>query len=790
MRKFFFFLFLFTTTLAYSIPSKRVSKLITVDGQQVKVTLQGNESAHYWVSADGVKYMEKADGSYAVMPAAMYQKALSSNKFAVNPSKAPAYTKLNAKQARAKRKAMYQGERRGLVILVNFSDNKFTGTSNPKQYYTDVTSAINYKGSKNYGSVRDYFRAQSYGKFDFVLDVAGPYTLSHNISYYGANDSEGEDMRPGTMVWDACKAADADIDFSKYDWDGDGVVEQVFVVYAGYGEAQGASANTVWPHAWSLSEAKNWETGIGSCKFDGVTVNSYACSSELASSSGTTIDGIGTICHEFSHCFGLPDLYCTDPTKSHFTMDTWSLMDYGNYANDGYTPVSFNAYERWFCGWLEPQELKQPQFVKSMTNIDDEGEAYIIYNDANENEYYLLQNIQKSGWNAYAGGHGMLVLHVNYNDSQWHDNTLNNYANSLGLTPICADNIRNDISLAGDTYPGTKKNTALTDTSTPAATLFNANTDGQKLMHKPITDIAESSDGLISFTFMGGFTVETPKELTATIADNQIKASWIEPAENVVSYNIKYGTLGDSTLVETVVIDEDFAKFYVDKDKSTDISASLDSYLTTAGFTGTKLYQGAQGMKVGSSKVDGELITPTLQSTSGKIRLIIESTKYNTDNGTIFINAYSASSATPFYVSEPIYAGKAADITISDAPSKYKIALVFEKRSYLNRFKIIDNAFNLYNNETLLTGVTSTPYAFTPSIAANEYWMQIQTVGPDGKTSEWSDIIIVKEGSTALNSITPHCPSTTTPLYNLKGQQVNANFKGIIISNGRKVVRK
>lgn len=787
MRKTLLLLLIFVSTLSYSVPAKRITKTVVINGQEVTLTFTGNEKVHFWVAENGKKYQMNEDGSFAIYPESSYQRATESKKFEMkNPDEAnpnsPAFAK-----ARAKRKVKYQGQRKGLLILVEFADNTFTSTTSPREDYQKLMSEENYKGSKNYGSVRDYFKAQSYGQFDFVLDVVGPVKLSQNMSYYGANDSNGDDLRAGTMIWEACKAVDEEVDFSQYDWDGDGEVEQVFVLYAGYGEAQSYKDNTVWPHAWFLSEAKEYEETIGSCVFDGLIVDSYACGCELANSRGTTQDGIGTICHEFSHCFGLPDLYCTDDSNQGIAMDMWSILDYGNYADGGYTPVSYTAYERWACGWLEPTELSSPQFVSRMTNIDQDGEAYIIYNDNAPNEYYLLQNIQKEGWNSAAEGHGMLILHVDYDQTAWELNTVNN--GHLRLAPICADNMRSEYNRAGDTYPGTRRNTSLTDESIPAATLFNANTDGKKLMHKPITDIEESDDGLISFSFMGGFNVDTPKDFHAAINGNEITTIWKDEQEEVSSYNIMYGSvLSDGNIQEIVVINEDFVKATASKDGTLDISSLLDMYLNTTGFTGNKLYVGAKGLKMSTSKASGDLITPAIPKTSDLISITLSSEAYGTDVSTLTVNVYRNGNDYPLYTSVPIKVGTTKTLDISNIPSEYKIVISASKRCYLTRLQIADRHTEPYANKTVIEGITSMPYTFTPAFEADQYMLQIQAVGPEGDTSKWSEMIFVDNDASAIGNV------TTPPLhgarFNLNGQRVGNGYKGIMIKNGRKILAK
>ena len=190
------------------------------------------------------------------------------------------------------------------------------------------------------GSARDYYYDNSNGVFEPIFDVYGPIKLSQNMAYYGANDSSGNDKNPEQAVKEACQAIDNIVDFSNYDLDGDGEVDLVYMVYAGKGEADGGSSNTIWPHQWNLSSA-----GVNLI-LDGKTVDRYACGSELNGSG--SIDGLGTICHEFGHAMGLPDFYDTDydTNGQGRTLLDYSLMDSGSYNNDGWTPPYLNMEER------------------------------------------------------------------------------------------------------------------------------------------------------------------------------------------------------------------------------------------------------------------------------------------------------------------------------------------------------------------------------------------------------------------------------------------------------------
>jgi len=329
----------------------------------------------------------------------------------------------------------------------------------------------------------------------------GPYTLSQNCAYYGGNDSSGDDLRPGAMVKEAIQLANNDVNYANYDWDGDGTVEQVYVVYAGKGEADGGADDTIWPHEWNLASA----TG-SSIKLDGKTINTYACGGEQDGQTGATA-GIGTMCHEFSHCLGYPDFYDTDYSGGQ-GMGDWDLMCGGSYNDGGYQPAGYTSYERWVAGWKEPIELVNTQSISNMKALQDTGsDTYIIYNKGNRNEYYLLENRQKTGWDASLPSSGIVIFHINYDEDTWtgKNGEIPNTSkdeNSYYIFP--ANNKFSYYNGLGWPYPQST-NDALTNESAPASILHHKNTDGTLLMSKPITEMAVTN-GLASFKFMGGST--------------------------------------------------------------------------------------------------------------------------------------------------------------------------------------------------------------------------------------------------------------------------------------------
>ena len=524
-----------------AIPASRkpfVGKL--TDGRTVSVQLCGDEVMHYYQTTGGQRLERLDDGTFRLAADAGSHRLAQCK--AQYDSRRKANDARRAQRLTASREvSTYTGSRKGLVLLVSFKDVPMTYS---REDFNDMFNQVGYKRHGSMGSVHDYFLAQSYNQFDLTFDVAGPYTPSKNLAYYGANDSRGNDAHIGEMLAEVLRLANPDVNYADYDWDGDGVVDQVYVIYAGYSEASSAPDYTIWPHEWDLQSSDYGKA----LQLDGVYLNTYACSSELEGNRGSTMDGIGTACHEFSHCLGLPDIY--DTKGYNFGMDAWSVMDSGNYNGDSNIPAGYTSYERMATGWLKPVELTDPCVVSGMKPLASEPEAYIIYNDAHRDEYYLLENRQLTGWDSGLSGHGLLITHVDYDASVWEDNELNVVKGHCRLTIIPADNqfasydyslyTASASDLAGDPFPGTRHNTALTDTSTPNFNLYNLSPYGDKLLRKPIENISEQ-DGLIGFTFMGGDpdALRAPLATAATsISADGFTAHW-HPIPSAESYTLE-----------------------------------------------------------------------------------------------------------------------------------------------------------------------------------------------------------------------------------------------------------
>ena len=507
---------LMVATMVNAIPAKpgltRILQL--VDGTSVQARLVGDEFGHYWIGTDGKTYIsEEGTDLFRLVDAQ-----------AINSKAKLRRSQSNAR--RVKRMGMnkvgefgnYTGKKKGLIILVNFNNDTSFKEGNDNALYKRIANEKNFNYRNFVGSMYDYFYAQSETQFELTFDVVGPVTVSKAHSYYGANDSGGNDKYPATMVIEALKLADSQVNYANYDWDGDKEVEQVYVVYAGKGEADGGDASTIWPHEWQLSAAAYYGDGRGAQTLDGVKIDTYACGAELDGYSGD-IAGIGTMCHEFSHCLGYPDFYDTDYSGGQ-GMGYWDLMDGGSYNGDGYQPSGYTSYERWVAGWKTPIELTMSKSVTNMKALSDGGESYIIYNQGNKNEYYLLENRQQVGWDSSLPGSGLLILHVDYNESSWANNTPNDDPSHQRMTWIPADNKYQYTTYQGtkyysfdgmvtDTYPYGSNN-SFSKTSTPAAKFYNRNTDGTYYMDSSVENIKQNSDGTISFNFVGLSSVATP----------------------------------------------------------------------------------------------------------------------------------------------------------------------------------------------------------------------------------------------------------------------------------------
>ena len=473
-----------------AVPAKRGAILrIAEDGTQKEVYLHGDEHFHFMTDAEGNWLDEKtlktlsAEQKEARLDAGIGAKA----RRAAQPRKVG--TELNLAP-------------RGLIILAQAKDVKFTtpfdtlknmltGDHFTRHYdYNYVYNSHRYKGTVNSsGSAKQYFNDQSWGQYQPVFDVVGPVTASKNMEYYGQDD----DVYASDLIEEACRLADSefDVDFTLYDNDDDGEVDFVYVIYAGYGAADGGGENTIWPHSSSL-----WNV-----KLDNKYIGKYACSNEL-NFTDKQYAGIGTFCHEFSHVLGLPDFYATN-NATHHTLGDWDIMDYGPYNNEGNTPPAYSAYERFFMGWLTPRVLTEPESVW-LGKLNPDTTALLMCEGDSHNmdglnpspkTFYMLENRALMDWDVCIPGAGLLITKVTYNRNKWSSNTVNNSSSSMGVDIMEAKTNNTRFGAATDAYPaGAKAFTKFTD-------------------HE-ITNIELDEHGSITFSYRGA--EKTPIEQVET----------------------------------------------------------------------------------------------------------------------------------------------------------------------------------------------------------------------------------------------------------------------------------
>ncbi|MBP1663257.1 MAG: family metalloprotease domain protein [Bacteroidetes bacterium] len=524
-------------------------KITQPDGSSLNIRNHGDEFHHYTTTEDNYIVKKIASGYYTYASIDTRGKIVAGTQIARDPSVRPATdnkylvrmpekleTKLQVglrkvksvrqNAAVMKRAFPVTGSGKSLIILVNFKDNSFVVPSS-QTAFTNLLNQSGYSENNGTGSAKDYFMACSYGKFAPQFDVVGPFNLPSNMSVYGGNDSDGNDKDPLQMIVDACKVADENgVDFSQYDTDNDGYVDNVFVYYAGYNEAEYGGDDTVWPHRWGIYPTVtygidgNYSGTVASITFDEKKIMDYACTSELKGASDSKMCGIGTFCHEFGHVLGLPDYYDTSSNQDN-TLNTWSVMDQGAYLNQGNTPPVYSSYDRFYLGYSTPIELNQPANVVTLLPLyqgttipaNTDNQAYLLSSNTHDlngadpkpAEFFMVEYRKHTGWDTYLGqlidangnfttipSDGMLIWHIDYDKTAWENNGPNNYTES---TQTQASHMRVYLQpLSGST---TTPGDAFTSGS------FTPTTWDGNSINRNITEIAKTAEN-VTFKLMGG----------------------------------------------------------------------------------------------------------------------------------------------------------------------------------------------------------------------------------------------------------------------------------------------
>ncbi len=763
LRYFSIFFVFFLSVTANAVPAKPVKKtMVRADGTVAEVTLCGDEHFSFYKDAAGMPYVKGANGR--LMP--------TTNEFIDN-----TWTEIkdiNLKRAgrhadarKSPRKvgtssSVTTGKVRGLVILMQFTDMQFS-MPDANAFFNRFFNEPGFSDYSMVGSVQDYFKSQSYGQLEIDFDVVGPFTTKHDMAYYGSPRGNSNDSNPVGMVAEAVDAASAVVNFTPYDWDNDGEVDQVFVVYAGYNQAQGADENTIWPHE---SQLVGW--GLGR-NYNGKVINTYGCSSELMGDGkrNTGIpDGIGTACHEFSHCLGLPDMYDTS-TNGNFGMCIWDIMDQGSYNQSSRIPAGYTAYERIFSKWMTPTEIKSQTTITDMKPLAEAPEAYILYNDNYPDEYYLLENRQPVGFDKGLYGHGLLVVHVDYSKSAWASNSVNTTNGHQRMTIIPADNSLSYTynELQGDPWPGITGNRELSNYTKPAAEVYNTNTDGSKFMNKSIDNITENNTThTVSFVACRP-PLSQPQPGEGTQVGDQAAFTVTWPAvSGAASYELELTEIGAaSTDPENSIVQ----KYTFDKCVSksagfTDISSKLGEY-GLAGWSGSKLFTTPNKLRIGTSSTAGTLRTPTWEvpaSSEFTIVIGVDVVKEGTVKGRTRLGyGNQGDQATyddrSFSFSGPTY------LVFNYNVRKNLFFFIIEPdvQMYINYFAVYDGTWSIeqlglsnansgfadmsskVRKKTEVKYFTSdtNSYTFTNLNLSNRYFYRVRAKGAAGNLSQWSE---------------------------------------------------
>lgn len=715
------------------------------DGTTVTLLMHGDEFMSYMTTTDGYTVIKDADGYYRYaerqgnglkatafvahnpkLRQAEEKTFLSGIKKNVHPEMSEA-----AKQWKAMASQMYSpnyeamknGTRRaaniwdnidydnfkGLVILVEWNDRKFT-MDDPLAFFQRMTNEKNLVDNSltHYpvpvtGSARDYFFANSMGKFDPTFDVVGPVEINYSCTYPCPKKEDGTDdeaflTRFLNIIKTTMNKLNSSVDFTQYDLNNDRTIDMVFFIFAGYGSfVQGNNYKYIWPHASDMTSYSKYNN----IRYDGKYFGRYACSTEIMdyeslANQHVYLDGVGTICHEFSHVLGLADHYDSNYAENGQSADpdAWDVMAGGADHNYGLTPVGYNAFERHILGFAEPQELDMAGSYQ-LEPFNTSNQCFLLKTGTKNDEFYI-ENRQQQGWDQYLPGHGMLVWRAETtNTNIWYNNMVNANANHMYFELLRAMPTK-AMASAYTPFPGQGKVIDLTYETTPALKSWAG-----KEAVLDLFDITESDNGIISFN-----------------AGKDIYPTKVEDFESAAL------TTGNATDQQGTFCTWNLT------------NATIETVSNAMG-------NGSQVVKM--------LRTSTLQSST--IERPIRRISFKVWNGNQKVKLYLQYSTD---------GSNWNDIKIDGNQSSVELA-----KNTMNE---------LMYYATLPAGAQFQIVAKSTSSSAVTYVDDIAVMFGDNST----------EGITAVNPST----QTAAKAYNLSGQRVNSNYKGLMISNGKKLISK
>lgn len=764
---------------AIAVPVRpRTTTVTQSDGTTLTITKIGDEWQHSTITTDGNAVARANDGNFYYIAAngklsnvmahdAAFRTASEQaflqrlNGVSTTSKKTKMRAKAKAKRNDGKRRASqvpHTASPRVPIVLVQFNDIKFSKSdSQIKSYYE---TQMNEKGGV---SCYQYFVDQSEGQYTPQFDILGPVTIK-NRATYGANDNYGNDVDLASFVKDAVEKL-PNVDWSLYDNNKDGEVDVIVLQYAGVGEASSYEDESIWPCQWAVTEATTeWEYDeyeqewVVSKAGTPITVGEYTIDkfavfnemNGLYDDDPGDIDGVGTFCHEFSHCLGLPDFYDVE-YSGNFGMGNWSCLDGGCNNNYGYTPCAYTAYEKEFMGWKQMEEAVPGTSYALDAAVLTTGKGIKITSDNDPNEYYFVENRQLTGWDAYLPNHGLLITHVYYDADAWENNSVNS-TSIRRMQIIPADNslkmnrngsgqdvyyLADEADQEHDIYPYQKNSSTLinelTDNSTPAASLYTGG-----YMGKPITNI-EDKNGIASFDFMKGIIAAPVLEEASEITATSFLATW-SAVDDAESYTLR--VIYQDPDAATLLLTEDMSG--LEGKNGTDYGTTLDQLLTNLGWTGEKLFvENNLGLRMGTGKADGKLVSPSLSAgDKGKVTVVISAMAYNngnsSDSGVTIGVATSKGSQTV-----NITSSLQQHVVVLDAAESDKVTFtsVKGKRPVISNIDIyagdasgqLDGSVD-EGNTLLFEGIQATSYKVTGLTAGATYAFDVKAILADNQS--------------------------------------------------------
>ena len=841
------------TVSMMAIPANRKPVQVTQpDGSRVTIQLHGDEWLHFTTTDDGYSVVKNQQGYYVyaqldnnrelkatqVVAHDAQERKASEVAFLQNVKKyqAPKMSERNAQMKqtvlsrqqqtlKSRRASQYDYSNfKGLIILVQFNDKEFS-RSDYKTISNDMVNKENYTGYDDLqlpGSVRDYFSDNSDGKFKPQFDVVGPYTV--NYSQYDCNIETG---KCSEILLAALDEADQDINFKDYDGDNNGMVDLVFFILAGNGANYvGNNENLWWPHRSVLYNPNgsnyNWQV-----KKDGVILWDYASATELAGHTNRPesiyLDGIGTICHEFSHVLGLPDFYDADYEENgqSVTPGYWSVMDQGCYADKGYTPVGYSLYERYSVGFTDEPAVINQTGSYTLEPLCNSMTGYRL-NTPESKEFFLLENRQKSKfkWDAYLPGNGMLVHRVDFtNEWVWQNNTLNANPAHMYYEVLRAGGVKSSDS-ASDPFPGTSNVHELTNNSSPANLKTWAGLENQY----GLFDIKQTSGGNITFTVsnyqLTGLTIDEEislgvgmtHQLTNTPTPEYAKytLTWKSSNESVATVDeqgiVKGVALGTCTITATsnnnikatckVTVTE-MQNYNIAAFKEQPVGEKILLKLEEAQvlFTYTKDNKQTTYLRdqTGALKItDVTMPVQTNDIVSGVLYLqtavtnnVPYGTNVDSETETSGLSVTAGSEAAP----REVAFDELSENDYSDLIVLKGVKIKRESGYWAYSDKSDKTARIWAGNFGVSTGLKS-----TTQLDGNVF--NITAIyGTDVLNGNIiNELNVTKKveigTETGIQQIaTRQEPTTNGPAYNLAGQRVDSSYKGLVIDKGRKVIR-